>query len=523
MRWGPVDKHHRRCPPHTSVHSPPASAGMSVPLLRDLTHISFLNVTHMQHYKVPAVPLGLLHPDFLAFFTLHTHNGQLLYVSETTVASKHAQFGPLSLESAPKNTFKIILLLWISCPGLHQYNLFSELRLDLRNLVRTLHCDSHRYTENAPVWSILDSKYCLEPHLRASPGQNARKPDAHDAKEKLSYTVDDVRNLSNLMAGIRDFNISKNLASAEINSLQNTLRGEERNVQELRHRSEALDASLAKLDSKIDLCNSKTLAIKNKCKKIELIIKHKYPVFKALCTEQLDIIESQIPPIYETLEKSTYPDLVAHIRRLVSVVDAAYPIHLLANTGRYCIAGLEFPVSIREILSMCYSHGPALTVQSSCDAGELPMSVINSGISHIISLMSILASILNLSLKHDIALCHSKSYIVNCGAPALGGNDSGEQLHHCETQYPLYYDEDGTQVVKCLPGTSQENEKRNPGFEAGLVLLKNNLLQLSADATALFSHYRKGDPTRAIATVPLECQDNFLWHLHFLLLYVTAA
>lgn len=528
---------------------------MAGPCLENLSLIRIVNVCF--------VPIGYT-PPTKAFFSLHygnMNNGNtatiskqentvsydnLLYVSETIEAGSTMNFGVVSLPTIPQQSFQVRVKIWLSPHGNNSgFKLFYDISLDTRNLTlleRAIYENSGDsiLSANAIIWQFDGHEYCLRSHLLEKYDYSLKQinpPNRREKRKKTSYTVDDARQIASLVIGLRDFDKIKATTSEEIDTIlsKSTLIADEQ--ERLVHSLNKLKKMISRQESANETLESLIFASRNSVRNTEQIVETDFPSLKRLIEEKQEILSSQVSPLRESLGKSVYPHIISATNRLVSVMIDAFPIELADNaSGHFCISGIEFPSSIKEILSVCYNETPKLNPTTPpVLLGELAqeyfllVDCVNAGLSEIVAALNLLSSIMGVPMKYEMTNAGSRSHLVEYLSPqqVVSNNRNTPLAMHVSTKvtYPLFYDVE--QAEKNLDGLVIADGQKHPRdvrFERGLALLNRNLSFFISEIATLYSEYKSNQKSGgSIANnIPLDCLDHFLWNLHYIMLFVTA-
>lgn len=489
-------------------------------LLRDLRHIGFRNLCTAQNELLPNGPI------LEVFFSLHA-NDVLLYVSEIVSASSNPHFGVVSIPHLGKRSPRVKIRVWqLKNAAWHCH---MDLTLDIRKLVllgRTIDPNPAVFGPNTVVWCFDGQHYCLRSDIK----NYSSRTSSTAKKLKKSYSVDDIRLTTSLCTGIRELEIAKQKLSRQIDAisadlLENPVSYAPEKLRLLKFDLHSLHRYIAKQKRANDTLISQVYAKKLHMSRITLIVEDEFPNFREICAERLEIIDSQIDPVHESLNESIYPDLILMLKLVVAVVGDAFAIGTL-ETGHFTILGTQFPSSIKELLETCYYGNSALEV-SDVEFENDTTSKINAGLSYIVLLVMTLAEIMGVLLKYHMTYAGSQSYLVDHLAPQqLEPVDRGMKnpLHKpVRVVYPLFFDMDHTEKAASYD-TGRKFVLKNARFEQGLNLLNKNLVMLISGITDLYSQYYHDNLANHLLAnnIPVDCLDNFLWNLQYVLLFVTA-
>ncbi|KAM9919071.1 hypothetical protein OXX59_008208 [Metschnikowia pulcherrima] len=480
-----------------------------------------------------------------------SEKSDLLYVSEVVTACTRMNFGMISLPSLPQMTYRLRLKIWVSpSENDHRFSLILDISVDVRNLVLLDHelvmkeGDS-AFNANAIIWKFDGHDYCLKTDLREpfvntiSQTRSASKSTNRKSREKRSYTIDDARHIGSLVLGLRDFDSIRLTTSDDIEtSLKHNasnLESCQAKQRRLSHEIAVLDQMIARQESANESLEAQILAMRNRVKEAKHTIES-YPAYEKLILEKQDITASQVAPLYESLADSVYPHILSATHNIVSIINDAFPITLADTDGHYSISGIEFPHSIKEILSVCYYETPSLRNSGSQLTSLEPKKVydssvecVNAGLSQIVSALKLLSLVTAIPLKYEMAFNGSKSVLIERLSPqqVIQNNKSIPLAMHASTTvtYPLYYDaEESRKFSEGIPLGEGQIHPRNVRFECGLALLSRNLTVFVSELADAYSRYNGSESmgNSAVGSVPLDCADHFLWILHYIMLYLTA-
>lgn len=305
----------------------------------------------------------------------------------------------------------------------------------------------------------------------------------HRGYELYSYSFDSIRSLTRLSKSIAELLAVKHRLSGQISTLArksplNIDYEIERCKREKKDLSDAIHSEAAARHAlEVDI---ESLKIKLKSYKQGITRKQK-EIIEAAST-QSELVASQIDPLCETLDNTVLPGIVEEVRRQVLRVASVFPIQSIPNSVNFSIANIKIASSTKELLDTCYQL-------------QETVPEINAALSYIVQLVNVLATICNTVLEYPMIASGSESVILD----ALGK----------EVQtLPLSYDPKLTVTVE--PG----NKPVNKSFERALGLLNCNITHLIHSAQQLLNNN--------VIEVPLDCMDNLLWNLQYLVLFMTA-
>lgn len=527
---------------------------MGTHLVRDLQLISLCNfnvnvVAGAQ--PLPKTPSLTDDGPFNIFYTLYDSENTLLYASEVAVAYTGVDFGAVSLPDLGCRLYKVKVCVWIKRLQHEKWILFLKVMVDVRNLIGVDKLENRDndslFVPNTLLWRFNDMYYCLRADLHDS--SVVEKPRQlsmnRNRVTKPSYTLDDIRQLTSLHIGIREFQEAKEKLSTQIDEILLSISNIpdhdlKEHISSLKFDLHTLHKYIARQNSTNDALLSAVYIKKLHIGKSIQIIEEDFPQFKDICSERLEIAESQIEPLNDSLNQSIYPALIATLQEIGSVLIDVYPIEL-KESGRFSICGIEFPMTIREILDFCYyGHGEVrsdnrgfvdngdTSLEAESEESSITVEAINAGLSYIVLMMLSLADIMNVTLKYPMKFGPLGSYLVdNISPQQLSPVDKKHAMElngAIKVTFPLFYNGDHTQKFASYENPNRNFTLKNARFEQGLNLLNKNLVFLISLITDLYSQYYHDNVANHLIlnNIPVDCLDNFLWNLQYLMLFITA-
>lgn len=507
---------------------------MSHNLLRDLRTLAICNLDVTS--QIPESCNGS--SGVQVFYTIHTAHNDLVYVSEVLTAYANADFGLVSLPDLERRIYKVRVSVWVKM--LSKWVLFYRLKMDMRNLVEIGRSNRDTATimqPNSLLWCINDVWFCHAADVRDTAALDSRKLSwSRPRVSKPSYSLDDIRQLTSLAISVQEFRDTKLKLVAQINALEDqNCHDALQQVRRLKFNLHALHRYIVKQNSANDALHSDVYAAKMHIGRCNRII-DEFPHFQDICTEQLAIAEAQIDPLHEALNASVYPSMISTLYSMGQVLRDIYPIEPSA-TGRFCICGIEFPSSTRELLDLCY-YGERVTGQSPETDLETETEArpgldrdilahpwpdrINAALTYIVQLMQALASIMNVTVKYPMQARPGGCFIVDNVTMDARPEQKLPETH--AMAFPLFYNAEHLQKFPLYEQEGRNFSVRNSPFELGLTLLNRNLAALINAITDLYAQYYHDDAANHLISnnIPADCLDNILWNLHYLLLFVTA-
>lgn len=490
--------------------------------------------------------LELLHINKLrlvdSFFTLHIpylNDELLVYVSEDIVSNMNPNFRPISLPTLPDcNSPNVILNIWSKTSESIQWKLFYKYDLDLRKLCyigETLIDTENYFHSNSVIFNLNDRYYTIPGSIITEQERMINNTFSVDSKHALpSYSFDSIRSLNSISRSLRELMKSKNKTSKQINELisepKALLRGLS-NSNGINIEHEMLSTESARLDKYIerqesinDNITSEIMAKRIHIGHLKQAINETLPAKIEMAKNHIEIAESQIAPICESLNKQVYPSIVQKLQEATHILKEILFIENFDNDIKFTIMGLEFPLSIKDLLDICYYNKHDLhnfntgeiKFASELESHQMKVNQINAALNYIVQLINSIALITNIDLKYKMFTCGSLCYVLD----PIRSNSNQDVV-----KYPLYYDQLDTLKlpVDRLDRCDRRFNLQNKNFETGLDLLNKNLISLINDVVDDYYKYYKTNKKSLISNnIPIDCLDNFLWNLQYLMLFITA-
>lgn len=437
-----------------------------------------------------------------SFFSLHYPNGQLIYVSEVVEECMNPMFAGLSIPNhRASNLSRLVVKVFIKRGSKWRPHIYME--IDLHNLVDVEEFSDDDFTDNAVILKLGHRWYGLSQFLLTEPSLMELLPDHYKLKTVNSYSFDSIRTLGKLDRSIQESEASKQSISKEISNHIDNLNCPSNDtivnaINQYNIRLVSLDKYITKQKSQNDDLMSKIMNYKTLCNKVTQINDLLHPQFINSTKNNIDYVKSQIDALNESR-----PEVKHQFCHLAKALLEIFPILPVSdNSINLKILGLEFPSSVRDVLDILYYNKYKLNndhflqdreIYPEEIPHELKIVQINTGISFIIQLLIPLMQITKLPVYYMINFQGNSSTIVDFD----------------NVTYPLFYDAKTTKKIN----TNLINEQ----FEKGISLLNKNLLLLIHNVNDLFNKKYK-----LINNIPIECLDNFLWNLNYLLLFFSA-
>lgn len=479
-------------------------------------------IRHIKAVRLRNVGIDAL--DFACdlFVSLHLclPINELLYVSEIAHGDADPDFAPFVLPStAPLSARHIAVRVHVRPNHFTSWTCVLSVDLNLDLLVPIPTSTTTIFPPNTILLMLRDSVYivpsengalalpaseadhCRSPsssssssayHLSVPPtnfqlSKIAHRPSSVQAPPIKSYDYDTIRSITSATKSIQEITVSNYRLQ---NRIRSALASRPASPFPL-YRIHQLDMALASQRERNHAISVKIEAVSLSFKSMDGEIKR----IRSICAS--DTLEStEQSGLYSQLKVAVLPALANEIRCLIQAISRVFPI-ILRGSLSFSIVGIPFPESISGILSSCYARPPA----------NDSVEKLNAAMGFIAQIVNALTRISNTQGHgYRIVLRGSRSCITQ-GPPAKNA-----------ALIPLYYDPANDEVVpRSSPSTPAT--VRNPGFERGLVLLNQTLLNLLDSITSQARGYLGMPP---LDCIPPDCTDNILWTIHWIMLYVTA-
>lgn len=442
-----------------------------------------------------------------SFFTLHYEDDLVFYISEVVLENMNPNYNNFSLPSCAKNNMsKVTIKVWVR--QLEEWIVFIEWKLNLELLVCIGDLDSFNdsdvFVDNAIIVKLNNRYYTKETYI-SSPITAISKSRIINAAPIMSYSYDSIRSINNLDKSLKELSMSKLIISRNIDKMIHKMDNMdyeqlENEIKRLKIRNIQLSKYINKQKNANDSTMSNIMNLKTKINDITQLEEETIPNYKTNYESEIEFIKNQTPSYEESLQ-TIYESTKSYFKSFGKVLNEILRIDRCEHgSSLYSMSlmGFEFPTSIKELLSILYGNSKHLTNDYQIPQNhEMDILQINSGISYIIQLIKILHDISNLQIFYQID---------------FNGNHSMITDFH-DNKYPLFYDPKQTKKIN--------NVLTNQAFETGISLLNKNLLLILYQMNALYKTY---NPNTAglLNHIPIDCLDNFLWNLQYLLLFMTA-
>lgn len=429
------------------------------------------------------------------FVLLHVGE-KVLYVSEVVAESLSPDFGPMVLPQVPGSRF--VVKVWVKQPD---WFLHAEYTVDLAAWV-AVDDDEDLFSDNSVVVH-LDGPHSHPLFLKKRP--RGHRGSMRSALAAL-YLFDTIRLLVRLDGALHELRRANAKLARSIHE----------NVQKLNHPSYTDTArfaiSLKHLTKAIlrqralnDSVMSAIASTKVRIGQLHQITSEDWPMVEDLARNKIDLVESQIGPVTDTLGE-LFPQIRALLRSHCLLLREAFAIDTTPS-HRFTILGLEFPSTFKDLFSLCYYDDVVLAntnVDLPLESYSTPNHV-NGALALIVQLLVHLQHLTGANFKYPITF-GAQPYIQD---PVSG------------TKYPLFFD---PATVERLGTDYSYTPKRPilkaPPFEQAIALLNKNLVLLIGRVTHLYETF--GSNQQLSNNIPIDCLDSFLWNLQYVMLFMTA-
>ncbi|EGW34229.1 uncharacterized protein SPAPADRAFT_135115 [Spathaspora passalidarum NRRL Y-27907] len=488
------------------------------------------------------------------FISIHTVNkNAVVYISEIQNSTINPCFQGITVPDLP-NCSKIIIKLWCrpqfpvgdsntSTP----WHLLAVYKVKLgENLIKVGDItDEEIFKPNSIVFEINRSWYTLYNLLKGKGNESAATtvstttpvlPHSSHMEALKSYSFDSIRSINNLVRSLVELEHSKHKLIRQINEKVSVLQ-DSNNVNnvsvllgKLRIQCQSLSTAIAKQKSVNDSILSEIISTKKRIQDLEEVITYRFASLRETTLNQIELFESEIEPIRVSLEINTYPDILTRLQILAKHIQEIIPIDNISGI-QFSIMGFQFPSDIKELLNICYYNTCGLKnsyyqpqFENQTQWHEFKISQINTALSYIVLIINILASITNTQLKYEMVILNNHNVIIDGISQRypLSKAYSGVKSPYI---FPLYYNTNNIEkLTKTSNSINTGNMKyilMNQEFEYAIKLLNKNLVGLITSITKLYNEICPSQ-TSLGHDIPLDCLDNFLWNLKYLLLFMTA-
>lgn len=490
--------------------------------------------------------------SFMTIHLLQNHHEKLIYISDVQHQTMNPEFDTISLPSALLNySDKIIIKLWSkpmftiedSNTGT-EWHLLAVYRMNLASLMyfgdeKLIEDELLAIFKPNSILFKLNGGWYMLPNLLRIPQERLtsclQTPTNH-IQPIPSYSSDSIRSINNLNRSIREFTISKHKLSKQISQNIHVLQ-DPSNINnlpvfigKLRSQCQSLANAISIQQSKNDELQSDIYQTKKRISELKQVISDKFEAIKETTVSQIELYDTEIESIRQSQTSSLYPHLVSQLQSVTKVIQDILPIENIDGL-LFSIVGLQFPSDIKDLLNICYYNSKDLknsyyqpTFPNESQWHSFKIGQINAGILFIAQIINLLASIANVQLKYEIILAGSHSLIVDHISTAYPLASGANPRPHIKAPYKFALCYNPYKIEKVTNNHSHHGKYilMNQEFEYALKLLNKNLVLLIDRITELCQRVYPGDINVDNNLVPVDCLDNFLWNLKYLMLFMTA-
>ncbi|CAH2350339.1 hypothetical protein CLIB1423_01S07866 [[Candida] railenensis] len=438
------------------------------------------------------------------FYTLSSED-VLLYVSEVIPSENNPNFQLVSLPKlGTESTLSVSLFAnslneKIGWTELLKYTI--DLNADLVQIPSSLLDESNEsfLKTNSIILQLSNDQFytikkCVAKPI--SPDSIATTPQV----KKKSYTFDSIRSTNNIYKSIKELSSIKLKLSNQIDQNINPQnKADATSAEDL----PTLDKFVNKQRLINDTLSSQIIRRKVAINETKQFISDHSSI--DYTQNQIEFINSQFEPIHESETTSIYPETVKQMKKFAEVISDVFIIESVDNSIKFKILDIEFPSTVKQLLDLCYYEEN--------NAAETVIRV-NATLAYISQMMSVLATITKTNLKYPIHWKEDKCHIAD---------------RSTSSTFPLYYNPVLNEKVAVSKTSNciRNHIIKNPTFEFGLNLLNRNLMLLIHHTNELFRRFSQSKciDNRYVdlqSSIPIDCFDNFLWNLQYLVLFLTA-
>lgn len=505
----------------------------SLLLLAHLEQLKFINFV-----EKPSLGKSALLENADLFFSLHnTKTNETVYVSEIASTLDWASFGAFTIPASERQ-HHIRLKTWLRYKEAQEkqnWHLSTDFVVDFGKLallkLSLSEIDNDLFAKHTVIWTIDGQEYVIPDQVldKSVAGIGERQWSVSRAKAtKESYSFDDIRHVTNLYEGISELHLAKQRLPNQIEDLfkqSTTGTGfDPESVRSVKFSLHTLHRYISKQKNKNDTILSQIYRTRIAISNIISVLEEESASQQSVLKDRLAFVSSQIDPIYESLSTNIYPLTLSSFKRLGSIIADAFYIDLSESSGLMSIVGIELPNTTKDLVKNCIKDSHS-TKNKPVSKFDLPTEVdrINGGLAYTVQLMISLMDLLDVPEIYPMEFRGSYSVIWDFtveSSDGKSGHSSADKI-----AYPLFYHEEHTEKFIVYNTMGKEVEFRNAKFEQGLHLLNKNLVVLLSATTDLYTqlHCNKKFDHQLSNNVPIECIDNLLWNLKYLLLFMTAS
>lgn len=471
--------------------------------------------------------------SFISIYASINGEQKVVYVSDVVLSDPNPEFHLVSLPSLGIDERTLLgVQLWCWSIKCGRWVLHYEYKIrigELRYIDEDDVAQDRINANNAAVLKVNGQYYTLASCLTNMRPQ--RKQDkAEDSKYVArSYGFDEIRSLQNIARALNDVTRSKWDLAEQIDTLvlrrtQNThlaVFEDDADLYLKKHElhCDTLDKYTNGRKRQNDALRAQILSHEMRLDEVRSLLRLPLRSSNDTTTTQIDLLDSQLDLIRITFYEDIYPAIIARLQEYASLLRDFLLIENspLGEGIRFCIVGLEFPLSIKELLNICYYNknsvhnhnleGPAALMRHLMSHAD-KIAQINACLAFMAHLVRTLADIAAAELAYPIVNIAGEPYVCD------------RFMVQTRAQYPLWYSHDQTVKQPSLAGLLLT--MRNREFEKALDLFNKTLVALISDISLLYSRFHRTSLPSLPAYVPIDCLDNFLWNLQYLLLFMTA-
>ncbi|CCE82660.1 Piso0_002395 [Millerozyma farinosa CBS 7064] len=471
--------------------------------------------------------------SFISIYVSIDGERKVVYVSDVVHADSNPEFHSVSMPSLgidERTSLGVQLWCWsIKCG---RWILHYEYKVRVRELRRLDEDDVAQdriQANNAAVLKVNGQYYTLASCL-ANMRSRSKQDRTDDSRYVAwSYGFDEIRSLQNIARALNDVTGSKWGLAQQIDALASR-RAQDTHLAVLEDDADlylrehelhcdTLDKYTSGRKRQNDALRAQILSHEMRLDEHRSLLRSRLRASNDTTATQIELLESQLDSIRISFYEDIYPAIIARLQEYASSLRDFLSIeNSPSGLGvRFCIVGFEFPSSIKELLDTCYYNKNSVRNHNL----EGPTASSGQSMSHTDKIAQINACLVfmahSVRTLADIAAAELVYPIINtAGQPYICDRFMGS----ARARYPLWYSHD--QTVKQPSSAGLSSTMCNPGFEKALDLFNKTLVALISDISQLYSHFHHSSLPSSPAYVPVDCLDNFLWNLQYLLLFMTA-
>ena len=489
-----------------------------------------------------------------SFFTIHVafekSREKLMYVSEVVRSNMDPTFCDVEFPCMVKHLDikTLIVRIWCRTRLDKCWNFLSEERVNLRKLVflgSSIDYLEDQFRSNTVLFNFKGNFYALATSLRFLVDQPHATPKLIDKPNAISYTFDTLRSLRYLTNSLMEINGTKTKLSGQISEYIDALYDTSNinnidiTTQKLLSQNNSLEKAISRQRSLNDNLYSEIINTKITINDTKEVTANKLDTIQDMVNTQSELAAAQIDPIDESLHTSIYPAIIHKLQQITTAIQEIITIENINNTVQFSIMGLQFPSSIKELLDICYYNRQKLknannlpVFESEAELQNFHIEQINAGLGYIIQLINILADVTNTNLKYKMVVNGNSCVVIDSVTSNVSfeGKPLTKEQGQLAMTYPLYYDSKMTEKVSVdynIDPSTPQNRKfilQNPRLEQGLNFLNKNLVLLINNVTDIYKvlYHDNMEHHKVSNNIPVDCLDNLLWNLQYLILFMTA-